>query len=204
MLKTLLMTIVCCLFFTSTTEARSTYNAPMAWSNPWVYNPAVNHTVSVANQRHPKVKRRHVVHRKRFRHHVSGSAIIRNPVGPVTEVETAAGITIKVAKSLAEKFQGFIKDIVEGGYAPKQIHCFASGGHVQYSRHYVGAACDFDQRGWGLTAPFMYHVSALAHKWGLRDGCVFKDCGHIDDGMIPSRVASKHWPLTYKENNKGG
>jgi hypothetical protein len=35
----------------------------------------------------------------------------------------------------------------------------------------------------------MYHVGDLAAKWGLRDGCSFGDCGHIDDGK---NVGWKH------------
>lgn len=96
-------------------------------------------------------------------------------------VPTAAGINIKVAKDVAAKFQGFIRDVVADGYRPKRIHCFSlSKSHVRHSAHKSGRACDFDQRGWGLTDRFMYHVRAIAEKWGLRDGCEFRDWGHID------------------------
>jgi hypothetical protein len=54
---------------------------------------------------------------------------------------------------------------------------------VAHSRHYAGAACDIDQSGWGRTAGPMYHISALAAQYGLRDGCAFHDCGHVDDGQ---------------------
>ena len=148
---------------------------------------------------------KHTQHLKKVVKRHYNIAPITGPVGPIIPVETAAGITIQVADSLADKFKGFIKDLVEVmNYTPKQIHCFAKSGHVAHSRHYVGAACDFDQRGWGLTAPTMHHVASLAHKWGLRDGCEFKDCGHIDDGRVPSRLAAKHWPLMYRELGKGG
>jgi hypothetical protein len=83
--------------------------------------------------------------------------------------------------------QAFIADLMEIGYKPKQIHCFARGGHVRGSRHYSGNACDFDQRGWGKTARIMYHVSVLAKLHGLRDGGSFRDWGHIDDGLPLSR-----------------
>jgi hypothetical protein len=104
-------------------------------------------------------------------------------------IDTAAGIAITVASEFAPKIQGFIADVVASGYHPKKIHCAAGGGHVAHSLHYVGRACDFDQRGWGLTARFMYHVSALAEKWGLRDGKEFADSGHIDDGPHLNRHA---------------
>ena len=109
-----------------------------------------------------------------------------NPGGVVT-VATAAGIDITVSSKMAPKMQAFIADLMEIGYQPKQIHCFARGGHVHGSRHYSGNACDFDQRGWGKTAGIMYHVSVLAKLHGLRDGGSFRDWGHIDDGLPLSR-----------------
>jgi len=102
-------------------------------------------------------------------------------------VPTAAGIDITVSKAMAAKMQAFIEDLMEVGYKPKQIHCFARRGHVRGSRHYSGNACDFDQRGWGKTAEMMYHVSVLAALHGLRDGGSFRDWGHIDDGLPLSR-----------------
>lgn len=95
-------------------------------------------------------------------------------------VGTAAGIPIIVAASVAPAFRGFIADLVGRGYRPRQIHCYARYGHVRHSNHYWGGACDFDQRGWNKTARPMYRVRDLAAKWGLRDGCTFRDCGHID------------------------
>jgi hypothetical protein len=100
---------------------------------------------------------------------------------------TAAGIEITVSETMAPKMQGFIADLMEIGYKPKEIHCFARRGHVRGSRHYSGNACDFDQRGWGKTAKMMYHVSVLAKLHGLRDGGSFRDWGHIDDGLPLSR-----------------
>ena len=118
--------------------------------------------------------------------HVSTPA----PSGMV-RVQTAANIPITVNSRVAEKFKGFIADIVAAGYKPSHIGCYASGGHVPNSRHYAGAACDFDQRGWGKTVGFMYHVAAIAAAHGLRDGCSFRhsDCGHIDDGKSLRRYA---------------
>jgi hypothetical protein len=109
-----------------------------------------------------------------------------NPGGLVT-VATAAGIDITVSGKMAPKMQAFIADLMEIGYKPVQIHCFARRGHVHGSRHYSGNACDFDQRGWGKTAKMMYHVGVLAKLHGLRDGGSFRDWGHIDDGLPLSR-----------------
>ena len=102
-------------------------------------------------------------------------------------VATAAGIDITLSEKMAPKMQAFIADLMEIGYKPKQIHCFARRGHVRGSRHYSGNACDFDQRGWGKTAKMMYHVSVLAKLHDLRDGGSFRDWGHIDDGLPLSR-----------------
>jgi hypothetical protein len=97
-------------------------------------------------------------------------------------IPTAAG-PITVATHLAGRFQALIADFVAAGYKPRHIGCLAHGGHVPNSRHYAGAACDFDQRGWGLTTSFMYHARAIIAKHGFRDGCSFSDCGHVDDGL---------------------
>ena len=110
-----------------------------------------------------------------------------NPGHGLVTVATAAGIKITVSENMAPKMQGFIGDLMEIGYKPKQFHCFARRGHVRGSRHYSGNACDFDQRGWGKTAKMMYHVSVLAKLHGLRDGGSFRDWGHIDDGLPLSR-----------------
>lgn len=138
---------------------------------------------------HPHTKHHQRLHKHRLD---KGKYSYRSPANQeyspiaagIVAVPTAAGIVIHVAAGLADKFQGFVADLVANGYKPAQIHCYAGGGHVPNSRHYAGAACDIDQRGWGRTAAPMYHVAALAAKHGLRDGCSFRhaDCGHIDDG----------------------
>ena len=110
-----------------------------------------------------------------------------NPGHGLVTVATAAGIDITLSEKMAPKMQAFIADLMEIGYKPKQIYCFARRGHVRGSRHYSGNACDFDQRGWGKTAKMMYHVSVLAKLHDLRDGGSFRDWGHIDDGLSLSR-----------------
>ena len=124
----------------------------------------------------------HHVHRSAARSIRSEVALTPRGAGLVT-VQTAAGIPITVAANLAEKFEGLISDMVADGYRPHSIGCFARGGHVRNSNHYHGGACDFDQTARNRAPNFMYHVASLAAKWGLRDGCTFHDCGHIDDGM---------------------
>lgn len=124
---------------------------------------------------------RHYANHGHYRHYATRGSH-QSAAGMVT-VPTAAGISITVNPSFAPNITAFIADIVAQGYKPRHIGCFATGGHVANSRHYAGAACDLDQTGWGRTAAFMHHVSALAARHGLRDGCSFGDCGHIDDGQ---------------------
>ena len=116
-------------------------------------------------------------------HHRGGSyAALPSGGGGVVTVSTAAG-PITVASHLADRFKALIADFVASGYRPRAIGCAAHGGHVGNSRHYHGAACDFDQRGWGKTASFMYHAHEIIARHGFRDGCSFNDCGHVDDGQ---------------------
>jgi hypothetical protein len=121
-----------------------------------------------------------------------------NPARLIT-VPTAAGIDVTVAPSFAKSIQGFIADAVAAGYRPRRIKCYSrSHSHVRHSLHFSGQACDFNQHGWGKTDRFMYHVRALAAKWDLRDGCTFRDCGHIDAGRQiarrgRARSARKRW-----------
>lgn len=126
----------------------------------------------------PALARHHVRH---YRHrHVYSTEV---PVGGnLVKVSSAAG-PIVVAPDFEQPILGFIADVVSMGFRGP-VHCYASGGHVAHSNHYTGHACDFAQTGWGRTVRPMYHVADLAHKWGLRDGCTFTDCGHID--MPPS------------------
>lgn len=115
--------------------------------------------------------------------------------GGIVTVQTAAGVPIHVAAGLAGRFQSLVQDFVAAGYRPRSIGCFARGGHVQNSRHYAGAACDFDQTGWGRTVGFIYRAHSIIVAHGFRDGCDFRDCGHVDDGVnigAGSRHAARH------------
>ena len=151
---------------------------------------------------HHNYKRTHHLRRTRPRHPTV--PVLPKDSGNLVTVPTAAGVTITVARTLANQFQGFVADLVKLGYTPKHIGCWAPAGtHVVNSNHYHGGACDFDQTGWGRTNSQMYHVSSLAAKWGLRDGCSFRrpDCGHIDDGTNihwkhPGNLIAKY--ITYQ------
>lgn len=105
--------------------------------------------------------------------------------GNLITISTAGG-SITVSAGHASKFRGFIADVHARGFRGP-IKCYARGGHVRGSLHYRGEACDFAQRGWNKTHRLMYRVRDLAAKWGLRDGCSFRDCGHIDTGARLAR-----------------
>lgn len=153
---------------------------PVRWTGPsYSYNTNVR---TVHDNGGVVVHRHHLRHRRR---RVYDHNLTYVPGGLVT-VNTAAGIKITVAQSLAPRFIGFTKELVDDGYKPHSISCWAPvGTHVPNSNHYHGGACDYDQTGWNRTARFMYHVGDIAKRWGLRDGCTFRrpDCGHIDDGQ---------------------
>jgi len=112
----------------------------------------------------------------------------------IVTVQTVVGIPIRVAASVADKFTGFIADLAKRGIKPDTIHCYATGGHVRHSWHYVGRACDFNGSASKWAPMNRGRVADLARKWGLRDGCTFlirggrPDCGHID---APTYVAHR-------------
>ncbi|MFT4080698.1 hypothetical protein [Rhodomicrobium lacus] len=144
----------------------------------------------------------------RHRHHAkqlgtSEASLGRGSSGGLVTITTAAG-PIRVAAHLAGRFQALIADFVAHGYKPRSVHCHAHGGHVPNSRHYSGAACDFDQRGWGLTTSFMYQARAIIAKHGFRDGCSFNDCGHVDDGGAVRYAARKQYRPGVRSANARG
>jgi hypothetical protein len=96
---------------------------------------------------------------------------------------TKLGHTYKVNARHAHQLIGFVNDL-ENHYGPiHNIGCYSRWGHVRMSQHHIGNACDIEQYGWGRTSyRAMYHARWLAARWGLRDGCVFGDCGHVDAG----------------------
>jgi hypothetical protein len=162
------------------------HSSPNSWAD-WVRAPAKQATVE-----HHGERSSHRVHRGRTRSGHTTVPVLPSGSGDLVTVPTAAGIAITVQRKLVPNFQGFVDDLVKIGYTPKHIGCWAPvGTHVRNSNHYHGGACDFDQTGWGRTAPQMYHIASLASKWGLRDGCSFRrsDCGHVDDG---TNIGWKH------------
>lgn len=90
-------------------------------------------------------------------------------------VPTAAGIQITVSPEFEPKITAFIAANVAAGRRFQQIHCLNfSRSHVRHSRHFTGNACDF------RPSP----LGRLAGQFGLRNGCSFHDCMHIDNGPL--------------------
>ena len=111
-----------------------------------------------------------------------------HPSGTVT-VSTAAG-PITVAADAADKFVSLTNDLVAHGFHGS-VNCAATG-HMPNSLHHTGHACDFAQTARNRTVGVMYHVSDIIAAHGLRDGCSFGDCGHVDTGtpIGATRLAS--------------
>lgn len=106
--------------------------------------------------------------------------------------ETLAGV-ISVSKENAEKFVGVINDLVKAGFKGPVDCASASGSHVPNSKHYSGNACDFDQCGWGCSPKIMHtaEAAAIIRKWGLTNGCSFRDCGHVGTDNMGTRYAKR-------------
>jgi hypothetical protein len=105
-----------------------------------------------------------------------------HPAGTVT-VGTAAG-PITVASDAADKFVSLTNDLVAHGFHGS-VSCAATG-HMPNSLHHTGHACDFAQTARNRTVGVMYHAAAIIAAHGLRDGCSFGDCGHVDTGTPPA------------------
>lgn len=133
----------------------------------------------------------HVHRHHYYRHHNHVLPTLPRDAGLVT-VETAAKIPITVAAAVASKFQDLIADLVEHGYMPKDIGCYARGGHIPHSFHYRGLACDIDQISRNRGSRFMHTKEAheIIHQHGLDDGCDFGDCGHVSLGEIGHAYAT--------------
>jgi len=112
------------------------------------------------------------------RHPQGVQASSYHPSGVVT-VGTAAG-PITVASDAADKFVSLVNDLVAHGFHGS-VTCAASG-HMPNSLHHTGHACDFAQTARNRTVGVMYHVGNIIAAHGLRDGCSFGDCGHVDTG----------------------
>jgi hypothetical protein len=122
---------------------------------------------------------------ERPRHHAGGG---------VVTVQTAAG-PITVASGIADQMRALIADLVAHGYRG-HVTCLASG-HMPHSLHHTGEACDFAQLSRNRVAAgagIMYHAHAIIAAHGLRDGCSFHDCGHVDSGRMSFHARAQYIP----------
>ena len=99
------------------------------------------------------------------------------------------GHTSLVTASAHHAFQGFLNDVSRLGKI-QSLGCYSSGGHMPGSKHHWGGACDINQVARSVTSGFMRHVTAIAHRHGLTDGCTWRhpDCGHIEVASRRSRT----------------
>lgn len=119
----------------------------------------------------------------------------------VVTVSSAAGM-ITVSPEFEPKIVPLIAELKAMGFDGR-VKCYAStkGRHVTRSLHFSGNACDFlpnrkQARGHNRmptpTIMFSRQVAAAIERAGLRNGCSFRDCGHIDIGRgVAERPA---WP----------
>lgn len=100
----------------------------------------------------------------------------------LSTINGCQGLHMRVSSQYASRFQAFFCDLTSMGHKFRDVTCQAWG-HMPGSKHHDGRACDVDQLSRSVTqAKVMYHVSALAQKHGLIDGCTWgnRDCGHIE------------------------
>jgi len=114
--------------------------------------------------------------------------------GGVVTIQTAAN-PITVSSSIASQMRDLIADLVAHGYRG-HVTCQA-GGHMPHSLHHTGEACDFAQLSRNRVAAgagIMYHASSIIASHGLRDGCSFRDCGHVDSGRMNFVARAQYIP----------
>jgi hypothetical protein len=133
-----------------------------------------------------------IVSRVRSRHAVE--PVRHRAGGGVVTVQTAAN-PITVSASIAGSMRALIADLVAHGYRG-HVTCQAAG-HMPHSLHHTGEACDFAQLSRNRVAAgagIMYHARSIIAAHGLRDGCSFHDCGHVDDGRMNFRARAQYIP----------
>lgn len=108
------------------------------------------------------------------------------------------GHVITVAAAFVDRFVGFFQELFAREHRLPEIGCYSPTGHMRNSLHHWGGACDVGQRARNVAWRPMYRVTALAHSYGLTDGCEWRgspDCGHIE---VNRRVAWHRRPQTYQ------
>jgi hypothetical protein len=129
-------------------------------------------------------------------HHHAGGGGLYVCSGCVVK-ETKAG-PVAVSASDGNKLVEAINALWDEGFRGP-VHCAAPNGtHVRHSLHHTGRACDMAQTGWGRSAAkIMYHASAILARFGVNDGCTFRDCGHISVGVQEAGLHHRHYAKRY-------
>jgi len=173
MIKLAAATISAVILLTVPASARHHYSGYYYYhpQKGWLLETGKKHTRYVRAKRHV----RHA------RSHRSRTAKAKTPPWNMVKVKTVQGLTLTVHPAYAHKFLRFFEILDQNHIkVPKDmVGCYARGGHVGGSNHYIGAACDI-QTGWNKTLPAMYHAGKWIRQAGLYDGCDFGDCGHIE------------------------
>ena len=111
-------------------------------------------------------------YRDRPAEHPTGSGLVT--------VQTAAGIAITCSPGFAVAAVALIADAVAQGTRFSRITCYSRARtHVANSNHHSGNAMD--------TYPSISAELVRAH--GLRSGCDFRDCPHVDNASNVGGVA---------------
>lgn len=117
--------------------------------------------------------------------------ISRAEAGEIVTMQSAVG-PIEVAPDFGARILPVIAELKVAGFSGI-AKCYARrrGPHVKHSAHLDGHACDLLPRdGVGArhrnrmpTQAIMFTATAagIISRAGLRNGCAFRDCGHIDD-----------------------
>ena len=98
-------------------------------------------------------------------------------------VDVAGGHRITVSQAFSAPVTALIADLDAKGYRFTRIKCFANHGeghHKSKSNHWNGDACDF----FGSHPP-----AEITRAHGLRSGCDFHDCMHVDNARNVGGVA---------------
>ena len=133
-------------------------------------------------------------------HKVGWPQTLHKPVAEssLTTIDGCFGLHVRVASEYASKFQGFFCALKAAGYkVPSGSTACQAFGHMTGSKHDWGGACDVGQRARNIAVGFMYHITAIAHRFGLTDGCSWgnRDCGHVEVAGSNAGARSKHYAL---------
>jgi hypothetical protein len=123
---------------------------------------------------------KHRYHHPRHHHVASVEDANGNLSRGLVTVPTAAGISITCSPGFASEASSLIATAVAHGIKFHRITCYSQAGtHVRGSNHRTGNAFD--------SHPSI--PAYLVRQAGLRSGCDFHDCPHVDNARNSGGVA---------------